>query len=269
VRHAPTPAGRGSRDATLPRAAVRYWNAVASGSESEARDAILCGFRSWKRFDAAGLEDAAHLVLPFVDDHSVVLDVGCGIGRILKWVAPACRRAIGLDVSYQMLRRARSYLRDLENVELRRVPSSLALPVADRSADFIYFYHVSEHLEREQCFAILREISRCLKLRGAALVGFSVLDYPANRHEFVHWATAGDREGVRSRFYSESEAITLLGMAGLFPQIRLYVPGELVWVVTKQATATQGAMPLVQLASRSWRLTHGTMRRDKNGSPSP
>lgn len=149
-----------------------------------------------------------------------------------------------------MLRRARGYLRELVNVELRLVPPSLVLPVADRSADFIYFYHVSEHLEREQCFAILREIARCLKRRGAALVGFSVLNYPANRREFIRWANAGDREGVRSRFYSEPEAMTLLDMAGLSAQLRLYVPGELVWVVTRRATTTQGAMPLIQLAPR-------------------
>lgn len=230
------------------RASTRYWNEAAGRSEIDAREAILCGFRSRRRFDEAGREDAEHLVLPFIDDHSIVVDIGCGVGRILKWVAPACRRAVGVDVSHQMLRRARANLRELTNVELRLVPPSLVLPVAGRSADFMYFYHVSEHLEREQCFAILREISRCLKYRGACLVGFSVLDYPANRGEFVRWATAGDPEGVRSRFYSEPEAMTLLAMAGLSPQLRFYVPGELVWVVTKRSASTQGAMPLVQLA---------------------
>jgi len=239
----------------LPRASTRYWNDAAGRSEADARDAILCGFRSRRRFEDAGKEDAAHLVLPFIDDHSVVVDIGCGIGRILTWVAPACSRAIGLDVSHQMLRRARANLRGLANVELRLVPPSLALPVADRSADFMYFYHVSEHLEREHCFAILREISRCLKSRGACLVGFSLLEYPANRREFVRWATAGDREGVRSRFYSEPEAMTLLAMAGLSAQLRLYIPGELVWVVTKRSTTAQGAMPLVQLAPRTSRST--------------
>jgi SAM-dependent methyltransferase len=230
---------------------VRYWNGVARQSEADARDAILCGFRGQRAFDAAGQDDARHLVLPFIDRRSTVLDVGCGIGRILKWVAPACAQVIGLDVSREMLRRARRHLNGLTNVQLRLVPPSLELPVADRTADFAYFYHVSEHLEREQCLKILREVARCLKMRGAALVAFSVLDFPANRREFARWAIAGDPEGVRSRFYSEPEALTLLSMVGLHPQLRLYVPGELVWVVTRRATTLQGAMPLVHLAART------------------
>ena len=206
-----------------PSATLRYWNGVARRSEADARDAIPCGFRGRREFDAAGREDAGHLVLPFVGQHSTVVDIGCGIGRILKWVAPACERAIGLDVSREMLRLAGRHLGGFTNVQLHLLPPSLKFPLGNRVADFAYFYHVSEHLEREQCFAILRETARCLKLGGAAPVSFSVLDFLPNRREFTRWAAAGDREGVRSRFYSEPEALTLLSMVGLHPQLRLYV----------------------------------------------
>ena len=36
-----------------------------------------------------------------------VLEVGCGTGLILKRVAPVARRAVGLDISPNMLERAR------------------------------------------------------------------------------------------------------------------------------------------------------------------
>lgn len=39
-----------------------------------------------------------------------------------------------------------------------------------------------------------------------------------NRGEFARWARAGDDEGVRSRFYTETEAQAMLEMAGLHPQ---------------------------------------------------
>jgi ubiquinone/menaquinone biosynthesis C-methylase UbiE len=230
--------------------AVMYWNTIASGSDGEARDAVLAGFRTEKRFDDAGREDARHLILPFLSSDDVVLDVGCGLGRLLKWAAPACRQAIGLDVSSEMLKRAKVRLKTLPNVRLKRLPLSLRFPVPDRSVDFAYFYHVSEHLEREDCFRILSEIRRCLRRSGSALVQFSLIDHVDNQREFLKWAREGDAEGVRSRFYSESEALVMLQMVKVYPQIRLYIPGEFAVIVTKQDGREIGNMPLVSLPIR-------------------
>ena len=231
----------------MKKQSVEYWNTVAASSDADARDAVLWGFRSERAFDEAGREDATHLILPFLSERDTVLDVGCGLGRLLKWAASSCGRAIGLDVSKEMLNKARHRLRGFPNVHLKRLPLTLRFPVPDRSIDFAYFYHVSEHLEREDTYKILREIRRCLRPAGRSLVQFSLLAHPDNRREFRTWAREGDEDGVRSRFYSESEAETLLSMVGLFPQIRLYVPGEFVVVATKSDSRVLGQMPLVQL----------------------
>ncbi len=231
----------------MKKQSVEYWNTIAASSDADARDAVLCGFRSERAFDEAGREDTMHLILPFVSETDTVLDVGCGLGRLLKWAAASCRRAIGVDVSKEMLNKARRRLIGLPNVHLKRLPLTLRIPVSDRSINFAYFYHVSEHLEREDTFKILREIRRCLHPTGRALVQFSLLDHPDNQREFRTWARKGDEESVRSRFYSEAEAHTLLSMVGLFPQIRLYVPGEFIVVVTKNDSRVLGQMPLVQL----------------------
>ena len=69
-----------------------------------------------------------------------------------------------------------------------------------------------------------------------------------NRREFKKWARHGDSDDVRSRFSSEHEATTLLQMTGLHPQLRLYVPGEYIAVVTPKGQTTLGAMPLIELA---------------------
>jgi SAM-dependent methyltransferase len=233
----------------LKRESVRYWNETAAASDQDARHAVLAGFRSEKAFDEAGREDASHLILPFVSPSDTVLDVGCGLGRLLKWAAPACRHAIGLDISREMLKKAARRLAGLPNVTLRELPPDLRFPVAARSIDFAWFYHVSEHMDREDAFRILGEIRRCLKPGGKALVQFSLLDHPDNRAEFLRWARLGDDEGVRSRFYTEPEIATLLAMARLYPQIRLYIPGEFAAVVTKVDARLLGAMPLVRLSS--------------------
>ena len=229
----------------MRKESVIYWNTIAGRSSAEARDAVLCGYRSESAFDDAGREDARHLILPFVSANSVVLDVGCGLARLLKWAAPACRLAIGLDISSEMLKKARRRLDGLSNVRLKRLPLSLRFPVPTSTVDFAYYYHVSEHVDREDSFKILTEIRRSLRRSGTALVQFSLLDHSENRREFLKWAREGDPEGVRSRFYSESEAQTMLQMAKLYPQLRLYIPGEYAVLVTKHDRRELGHMPLV------------------------
>jgi SAM-dependent methyltransferase len=228
-----------------------YWDAIAARSDADARDVILIGFRDERAFDESGREDAGHLVLPFVSKDDVIMEVGCGNGRLLKWVAPACKEAIGLDTSPAMLKRARERLQGIPNVRLKRIPVSLRFPIPDRSVDFAYVYHVSEHLEREDFFTLLAETRRCLKRAGSALVQFSLIEHPSNQRELLKWVRKGDTQGVRSRYYTESEVLTLLGMLKLYPQIRLYIPGEFVVVVTKQDGRTLGNMPLVSLKINS------------------
>lgn len=227
--------------------AVKYWDQIASVSPEDARDAVLAGFRSESDFDKAGQADVEHLVLPFINEKSHVLDIGCGLGRLTKWVAPHCGSITGLDVSRQMLSLAAKRLAGAGNVKFGRLPLSLEFPVKSGSIDFAYFYHVSEHMDREDAFQVLQEIRRCLRRDGAALVQFSVLDHDDNQYEFKKWARHGDEEGVRSRFYTESEANIMLRMARLYPQIRLYVPGEFAVVVVKSDERVLGSMPLVRL----------------------
>lgn len=231
----------------MRKEALRYWNYYAARSDQDAREVIFAGIRAEKQFDRAGRLDAERLLLPFVSRKSVILDVGCGLGRLLKWVAPYCKEAIGLDVSSEMLRKARRRLAGLQNVRFMRLPLSLTFPLESRSVDFAWFYHVSEHVEREDSFRILTEIRRCLRREGKALVQFSLITHPANMREFRKWARLGDEEGVRSRFYTEEEVHSLLEMVKLFPQHRMYVPGEFVVVATKSNPTLFGAMPKIRL----------------------
>jgi SAM-dependent methyltransferase len=120
----------------MRRESVGYWDAIAASSEADARDAVLAGFRGKQAFDEAGRIDAHHLALPFLLGHERALDLGCGVGRILKWMAPACREAIAVDVSAEMLKRARANLAGVRNVRFRRLPITLEVPVPDRSINF-------------------------------------------------------------------------------------------------------------------------------------
>src|ERR1700740_688391 len=68
----------------------------------------------------------------------VVLEIGCGIGRVGKMVAPLCRKWIGCDVASNMLAHAAERLRDLPGIELRELSGYDLSGIADASVDVVY-----------------------------------------------------------------------------------------------------------------------------------
>ncbi len=77
----------------------------------------------------------------------VVLDIGCGIGRMDQFVAPRVGRLIGVDVSGIMVEKARARLADVPNVEFRE-GDGLHLPVEDSSVDVVFSHIVLQHIPR-------------------------------------------------------------------------------------------------------------------------
>ena len=65
-------------------------------------DAVLTGADSETAFDAKGKSDAEWLISIIGNDQRV-LDVGCGMGRIEKFLAPHCRELHAIDVSPVMI----------------------------------------------------------------------------------------------------------------------------------------------------------------------
>jgi cyclopropane fatty-acyl-phospholipid synthase-like methyltransferase len=77
-----------------------------------------------------------------------VLEIGCGVGRLVKPLSPRVSRIVGVDLSDEMIRRARDYCRGLPNVELRRTEGRLD-SLADGSFDFVFSHIVFQHVPRK------------------------------------------------------------------------------------------------------------------------
>lgn len=56
-------------------------------------------------------------LLSFINKDSIVLELGCGYGRALKFVAEKSKEAYGIDTSSESLELAREYLAELSNVK--------------------------------------------------------------------------------------------------------------------------------------------------------
>jgi SAM-dependent methyltransferase len=149
----------------------RFWDA---GDEFEARYRRIC---SSPDFDAAS--DAATLerlwaeetrrALPQILEgiplaaNWTCLEIGCGIGRLMRELAPRCARVVGIDLSARMAAWSRAYLADFPNAEVR-VNDGRSLPgVADASVDFVYSHLAFQHITLfEVVEDYLAEIRRAL-----------------------------------------------------------------------------------------------------------
>ncbi len=99
-------------------------------------------------------------------DRGLVLDIGCGNGRISLVVKKTLPQAelVSLDLSKTCVKHVKENISD-EAI----VVDGTRLPIRDESANLIVCDQMIEHIERQD--DLVREMSRVLKTRGNILVG--------------------------------------------------------------------------------------------------
>ena len=100
----------------------------------------------------------------------VVLEIGCGTGRVGVHLARHCAHWIGTDVSGRMLAHARRRLAGSSNVTLTRVDGSTLAPIASESVDVVYCTAVFMHIDEWDRFAYIEEAWRVLRPGGRLYV---------------------------------------------------------------------------------------------------
>ncbi len=98
---------------------------------------------------------------------SAALEIGCGPGRLMRPLAAVFSEIHGVDVSDQMIRRARELLRHTPNAHPHSTTGSDLALFPDGKFDFVYSYAVFQHIpSRDVVFQYLREAWRVLKPGG-------------------------------------------------------------------------------------------------------
>ncbi|MBZ5587922.1 MAG: methyltransferase domain-containing protein [Acidobacteriia bacterium] len=145
-----------------------WWNAIASTREGAyaltyvVDDEEDYRTRGWYG-DANSFGAKQLLEMGSVGRESRVLEIGCGMARIGREMAPHVREWHGADISKNMLHLARERTEGMDNVFLHELPDvSLGL-FADESFDFVYATIVFMHLDKEDLFQYLVEARRVLK----------------------------------------------------------------------------------------------------------
>jgi len=141
------------------------WTAL-SGNKQDAY-LYISGYADEDKFHADA-EDTLDILRDTVgirrDD--VFLEIGCGLGRVGRVLAPFVKEWIGCDVSPNMIRLAGRRLLGLENVRLQEVSGYDLQPIADNSVDVVYTTVVFMHLEEWDRYNYILEAKRVLKPGG-------------------------------------------------------------------------------------------------------
>jgi len=96
----------------------------------------------------------------------VVLEIGCGVGRLAPEIAPRVTEWVGTDISSNMLGHARRRLEGLTNIRLVELADVGLGEIADASIDVVYCTVVFMHLHEWDRYKYVAEAHRVLKPGG-------------------------------------------------------------------------------------------------------
>jgi ubiquinone/menaquinone biosynthesis C-methylase UbiE len=99
-----------------------------------------------------------------------VLEIGCGVGRLGKVIAPICRSWTGCDVSPNMLKHAARRLAPFPNVRFVELSGYDLRPVPDESLDAVYCSVVFKHLTEWDRYNYIEDARRILRPGGRLYV---------------------------------------------------------------------------------------------------
>jgi ubiquinone/menaquinone biosynthesis C-methylase UbiE len=96
----------------------------------------------------------------------VILEIGCGIGRLGAVLAPRCAQWIGTDISANMLTHASRRLNGLPNVKLVELAGVGLAEIPSATIDLVYCTVVFMHLYEWDRYRYAQEAFRVLKPGG-------------------------------------------------------------------------------------------------------
>ncbi len=140
----------------------------------------------------------------FPGSNSTILDLGCGVGRLLKTALLNAGRVIGIDVSEKAIEKSRQLLGANPRLELHVGNGVDLKPVPEGSVDLVISFATLASIPTEVCASYLRDIYRVLKTGSVARLQMYV-----GKEQHIQ-----RDDTLNIRCYQRDNLIKALGMAG-------------------------------------------------------
>jgi ubiquinone/menaquinone biosynthesis C-methylase UbiE len=160
-----------------------------------------------------------------------LLDIGTGTGRMLEIFGPRVERAVGVDLSREMLAVARVNLERaaLRNCSIRQA-DMYQLPLPGASFDAVVIHQVLHFAEHPA--QVVAEAARVLRPGGRLVIA----DFAPHELEFLR-----DKHAHRRLGFADGEVIAWCRAAGLEPGAVRHLPGDpltvSLWPARRRAAA--------------------------------
>jgi SAM-dependent methyltransferase len=117
------------------------------------------------QFDTSGLPEKA-AIAPLLRPTDVVLEIGCGIGRVMQHLAPLAAEVHGLDISEEMVQTGTDRLKELPNVSFHVGNGYDLAEFGDGTFDLVYSTIALQHMPKTTAYNYMVEARRVLKPGG-------------------------------------------------------------------------------------------------------
>ena len=167
----------------------------------------------------------------------LVLELGCGYGRVLHELAACAGRVVGIDTSASSLEAAKEWLGDISNIELGRM-NAVSLGFADQSFDVVVgvqnalsAFGVDRRTVVSEALRVTRPGGRVLLSTYAAAFWPDRLEWFQRQSEAgllgeIDWLKTGNgviacKDGFRAQTVSPEEFTALAASAGVSYRIEI------------------------------------------------
>ncbi len=182
-----------------PSKMARFWDQRArEDAFFFVDDRLEYGQPDLERFWAEGRRDLDALLSAVgasIAAEDRVVEIGCGVGRLTRVLAERAAEVRALDISAEMLARARELAPGLANVEWLLGDGRALTGIADASADACVSHVVFQHIpDPRVTLGYIREIGRVLRPGGWA--AFQVSNDPTAHRVTGGWTGVKRRLGA-------------------------------------------------------------------------
>jgi SAM-dependent methyltransferase len=200
-----------------------FWNRQASSPESAI--SAVDGSQSEDVVQHTGRWSAEQVRAALdIGPNDRVLELGCGIGRIGRELAPRCRHWTGVDISENMIAYAGQRMAELENVTFHQLQRSSLEMLEDDSIDKAYSIAVFCHMDKEDLYLYMQELNRVVRPGGAIFVETWNLAHPIGWRRWAYeplvWSRADQsrrKDVARNQFCTAEEFELYVSYAGFEP----------------------------------------------------